>query len=160
MAWEQSDLLTLGGVVAILAGMLLWNAFMASRPAPKAETAVAVDEALLCKFVTHEGSVVGETVAREGQDVILKQSGVFKAVPAAHLEPDGGELRLRGPVDWVAAEAAGAAWYDRVKGEGSEEVAGTMTRSEDVRAPALEALRQREGVAGSGAPEPRDDSEE
>lgn len=105
---------------------------------------------LLCQFVHHDGAIVGETVAVDGDQLILKQAGVFKAVPRAQVAPEGDDLRLAGTIDWAAAEAAGAAWHDAHRKGADAEVAGELTRSEDVVAPALEALKEREGVDATG----------
>lgn len=99
---------------------------------------------MLCKFVNHEGSIVGEVVAIEEETLILKQSGQFKAVDAnlAHLEND--EVTLKGDVDWEAAYKAGDEWKAKVTKGVDEKVTANLTTSDDVKSPALEAFNKRQ----------------
>ena len=99
---------------------------------------------MLCKFVSHEGSIVGEVVAVEEDQLVLKQSGQFKAVPAALAELHGDDVVLTGEVDWDAAHAAGAEWKDAVTKGVDAEVTEHLTKSEDVKSPALEAFNKRQ----------------
>jgi hypothetical protein len=148
MAFGQSEILTLAGVLVILLAVIVYNNVQAMRARVKARAAARPpnDEPeggddLLLKFARHEGSVVGETVARDGDRLILKQSGTFKAVLAAQARVEAGEVVLTGAIDWPAAEAAGKAWHESRR-HADEGVSGQLTRSEDVKAPALDATRR------------------
>jgi hypothetical protein len=117
MAFSQSDLLTIGGVLALLGAVIVYNNFRAARAkaaATPATVAVALEapgtHPLLGRFVQHEGGIVGEVVAVDGERTILRQSGVHYAVPVARLEPRGGDLALVGPFDREAARLAAADW--------------------------------------------------
>ncbi len=148
-----SETTTIFGVAALLLGMLMLNQVL-GKTVRKAEPETD-NSSMLCKFVVHEGSVIGETVAEEGESLIIKQAGVFSAIPTKQVQPDGAELRLTGSLDWDAAREQGAQWYESVKGEGQDEVAGQMTRSEDVKVPAREAFDARHNDS-----EPTDGEEE
>lgn len=99
---------------------------------------------LLCKFVSHEGSIVGEVVAIEDETLILKQSGTFKSVPASSAHLHGDEVHLTGEIDWESALAAGAIWKENVTKGVDEQVTAHLTTSDDVRSPALEAFNKRQ----------------
>ncbi len=158
MAFSQDQLLTLAGVLAILFGVIVYNNVMALRgkgrvagtapftpPEPKPAAAAAdapMVDPLLVKFAHHEGSVVGETVAIDGDKLILKQAGTFKSVPKAQAEVKSDEVVLTGPIDWTQAEIDGAAWYAAKRSEADPAVSGPLTRSEDVKAPALESTKR------------------
>ncbi len=109
-----------------------------------AEEEAGIEDAWLLKFVRHEGNIVGETVAREGDHLILKQAGVFKSVPTALASVAGDEVILKGDVDWAAAVALGTQWHEgHTKGH-DPLVTEHLTRSEDVRNPALKVLKDRD----------------
>src|SRR5687767_10158810 len=114
MGLSQAQLLTLVGVLLILFLVVFWNNVTAARArrqgfqgqpgtgnagGSSGTSGHAVDP-LLVKFARHEGSVVGESVALDGDDVILKQAGEFKAVPRAQCEVVGEEIVVKGAVDW------------------------------------------------------------
>lgn len=151
MAFHGTELFAILGVFVIIVAIILYNNAMARRrTAAKSEE----DEErpaghLLSRFAHHEGSVVGETVAVEQDKLILKQEGVFKAVPLdmATLERD--EVVLQGFIDWDAAKAEGAQWLERNRKGVDDEVTSDLTRSEDVKAPALAAWRERQGDEGT-----------
>jgi prophage tail gpP-like protein len=148
MAFDQQQILTLAGVLAVLFGVIVFNNVAAARArsANRSKTAGSGDvvHPLLVKFARHDGSVVGETVAIDGPNVILKQAGMFKAVPVAQAQVKEGEVVLEGPIDWAAAEQAGMAWHEsRRKADAG--VSGTMTTSADVKSPAMDAVRGRDG---------------
>ena len=150
MAFDNQQLLTLVGVLVILFAVIVFNNVMAARSRGKARAAVAgsgegdVVHPLLVKFARHEGSVVGETVALDGDRLVLKQAGVFKSVPASQAEVRDGEVVLTGAIDWPAAEQAGMAWHE-ARRKADAGVSGTMTTSADVKSPALESVRARDG---------------
>jgi hypothetical protein len=149
MATGDTQLYTVAGVLAILFAVILYNNVAAMRARAKARQAkeAAGHEGpvhpLLVKFARHEGSIVGETVAIDGDRLILKQAGAFKAVPVAQAEVQGDDVVLTGAIDWAAAEQAGAAWHQSTR-KADAGVSGELTKSSDVKSPALESMR-REG---------------
>lgn len=154
MALGQGQLLTAAGVLAVLFLVLLVNQVSAAQARRRAQPAAAPGappadgpvHPLLVKFARHEGSIVGETVALDGDRLVLKQAGTFKAVPAAQARVDGDDVVLEGEIDWAAAERAGQEWHEARRRSDSA-VSGALTRSEDVKAPALDAVRSRDGKA-------------
>lgn len=159
MAFSNAQLATVAAVLAILFVVIVLNnvAAMRARSRAKAASAGSAGEAggagdgspvhpLLVKFARHDGSIVGETVALDGDRLILKQAGVFKSVPARQAEMRGDDVVLTGAIDWTAAEAAGREWHE-ARRKADAGVSGELTRSEDVKAPALDAVRSREGKA-------------
>ncbi len=114
MAFDQLTILTILGVLAILVGVVFFNNMRAMRPAAKAVPTTPAGEPILQRYVHHEGAVVGQAIAVEGDKVLLKQGNVHKAIPLAQLERSGDELRLLGTVDWLDCEKDGAAWAERL----------------------------------------------
>lgn len=157
MALTNAQLGTMAAVLVILFAVIVFNNVLAARdrlrarggaassggPSASAGGASAPVDPLLVKFARHDGSVVGETVAIAGDRLILKQGGTFKSVPKAQAEVRGDEVVLTGPVDWTQAAADGAAWHAGHRAEPIAEVSGQLTRSEDVKAPALESTKDR-----------------
>lgn len=143
MDLTQTQLLAVGGVLAILLGLIAYNRSAAAKGRAAKDADGPAVHPYICKFVQHEGAVVGEVVAMEGDRLILKQAGVFKSVPSAQAKPVGEELVLEGSVDWPAAIRDGTAWHQKNRSGASAELSGPLTRSEDVKAPALEALKDR-----------------
>ena len=155
MAFGQTQVVTLAAVLTILFAVLVFNNVAAMRTRARARkggegasgsSGGDAVHPLLVKFARHDGSVVGETVALDGDRLVLKQAGVFKAVPAAQAKVEGGEVVLTGPIDWPAAEQAGLAWHE-ARRRADAGVSGELTKSSDVKAPALDAVRSREGKA-------------
>jgi hypothetical protein len=150
MAFSQTQLLTVLGVLVVLFAVIVYNNVAAMRArvqARQASAAGATHEGpvhpLLVKFVRHEGSIVGETVAIDGDRLILKQAGRFKAVPVAQAKVEGDDVLLSGSIDWAAAEQAGSAWHESTR-KSDAGVSGELTKSSDVKSPALEAVRSRD----------------
>ncbi len=157
MALTQGQLLTMAGVLLLLFAAIVVNNVLAARAriaarGPKASHAPSSGSSssasgpvdpLLVKFARHEGSVVGEGIAIDGDRLILKQGGVFKAVPRALAEVHGDEVVLTGSIDWEKAVADGAAWHAGHRAEAIPEVSGALTRSQDVKAPALESTKDK-----------------
>lgn len=157
MALDNTQLLTLAGVLVILFAVIVYNNVMAARARAKTagtastsgaglgsrSTSSAPVDPLLVKFARHEGSIVGESVALDGDRLILKQAGVFKAVPKAQARVEGDDLVLTGAIDWTQAAADGAAWHAGHRAEAVPEVSGTLTRSADVKAPAMASTKDR-----------------
>lgn len=167
MALEERQMWALVGVLAILLLVLLYTNRMAKQGPTMPRGADDGEEErdaepFLLKFVHHGGDVVGETVAVDGDWLVLKQAGVFKSVPVDQAEVAGEEVVLHGEVDWDAAIERGQAWRDQKTAGAHPEVSEELTRSEDVRDPALEALQKRkaEREARPAVPLESDDSEE
>lgn len=150
VALDQMQLLTLGGVLVILFLVIVFNNVSAAKARSRAQGGASATSSsgapvdpLLVKFARHEGSVVGETVALHGDQLILKQAGMFKAVPKAQAEVRGEEVVLSGHIDWVKAATDGAEWHATHRAAAIPEVSGDLTRSEDVKSPAIESTRER-----------------
>lgn len=157
MALDNTQLLTLAGVLVILFAVIVYNNVVAARaraqskggagsksvPLPGGSGSAEPVDPLLVKFALHEGNVVGETVALHGDRLILKQAGVFKAVPRAQAMVKGDEVQLTGAIDWDQAERDGAAWHASHRAAPIDEVSGRLTRSEDVKAPAMASTKDR-----------------
>jgi hypothetical protein len=153
MALSQPQLVTVAGVLVILFAVILFNNVAALRARSRARQGASGAGAgagagdgspvhpLLVKFARHDGSIVGETVAIDGDRLVLKQAGAFKSVPLAQAEAKGDDVVLTGSIDWLAAEEAGRAWHESRR-RADAGVSGQMTRSEDVKAPALDAMRR------------------
>lgn len=137
-----NELQILLGVLAVLVFVFLLFKRAAANAAPASEEESV--NPMLCKFVSHEGGIVGEVVAIEETTLILKQSGQFKSVPRASAHLHGDEVHLTGDVDWNASLAAGATWKESVTKGIDEQVTAQLTTSEDVRSPALEAFSKRQ----------------
>lgn len=71
-----------------------------------------IDEAsLLSRFVVNaQGDTVGETMALEAEEVILKREGAFYAVSLDAIIEKDGMLLVDGNIDWDQAKEAGAEW--------------------------------------------------
>ncbi len=151
---DQTVTYTLAAVAVLLVGMMVYNQRMAAkeREAGPTEDVPSTHEYLV-KFARHEGSVVGETVAVHEDRLILKQAGVFKSVALSQAKVVGDEVVLSGDIDWEAAISAGTGWHAAHTRGHDPEVTEQLTRSEDVRKPALEALKEREGDDGDGEEE-------
>src|SRR5687768_11574107 len=99
----------------IILGLLI----VASRRARAQAAAVATPaenphEAWLLRFITREdGTRVGETVAVEGAEFIVKDAKGFLAIPTALVKEEGQELRLTGTFDEASARQKGEAWRER-----------------------------------------------
>ena len=163
MALTNAQLGTMAAVLIILFAVIVFNNVVAARDRMRARAGTAPGDAapgkasssssasstsepvdpLLVKFARHEGSVVGETVATDGDRLILKQGGTFKSVGRSQAEVRGDEVVLTGPIDWAKAEADGAAWHAGHRAAPIAEVSGALTRSEDVKSPALDATKDR-----------------
>ena len=147
MATTDTQLYTVAGVLAILFAVILYNNVAAMRARSKARQAAKAGghegpvHPLLVKFARHEGSIVGETVAIDGDRLIVKQAGSFKAVPVAQAAVQGDDVVITGAIDWPAAEKAGAEWHQSTR-KADAGVSGELTKSSDVKSPALESMRR------------------
>lgn len=91
------------------------------RLATKARGAAAVQqetenphEAMLLRFIDDEtGARIGETVAIEGDDFIVKDPKGFLAVPTASVREEGKGLVLTQRFDEVEARRKGEAWREK-----------------------------------------------
>lgn len=151
MALGDTQLYTVAGVLAILFAVIVYNNVAAMRArvqARSAKSGAASHEGpvhpLLVKFARHEGSIVGETVAIDGDRLILKQAGAFKAVPLAQAEVQGDDVVLTGIIDWGTAAQQGSAWHESTR-KADAGVSGELTKSSDVKSPAMDAVRARDG---------------
>jgi hypothetical protein len=151
MALGDTQLYTVAGVLAILFAVIVYNNVAAMRARVQARSAKAGGPGhegpvhpLLVKFARHEGSIVGETVAIDGDRLILKQAGSFKAVPLSQAEVQGDDVVISGVVDWGTAAQQGTAWHESTR-KADAGVSGELTKSSDVKSPAMEAVRVRDG---------------
>jgi hypothetical protein len=148
MSFGQTQVATLALVLAILFAVLLFNNIMAMRARSKSRSSAAASDddspvhPLLVKFARHDGSIVGETVAIDGDRLVLKQAGLFKSVPIAQAKVEGDDVVLSGPIDWAAAEQAGMVWHE-ARRKADAGVSGELTKSSDVKSPAMDAVRSR-----------------
>lgn len=73
---------------------------------------------LLSRFVVNaKGDTVGETVALEPEQVVLKKEGAFYAVSLDDVIEKDGMLLVDAKIDWAAAEAAGETWREQAYDE-------------------------------------------
>lgn len=141
------DLQAVAAIVVIFVLVALLNHYNRKNQ-PAGTAGGESDEAptfhpMLCTFAFHQGQEVGETVAFEGEHLILKREGTFYAVPASQAELHEGDVQLQGDLDWALAEKAGEGWLDRVSSGRDDQVSAHLTKSEDVRAPARQAFAAR-----------------
>lgn len=114
---EPGAWITLAGVALLV--YLMWTLARKARPvaetpAPAAAPADEAHEGLLLRFVTDEqGNRLGETVAVDGDRVVLKVKDGFVAVPADKIKAAGSSLQLDYGVDWTEAKQVGEAWRER-----------------------------------------------
>jgi hypothetical protein len=104
--------------VAVIALILMWRLSRGgARPvaagAGPAAPSAASDELLLKFVVDSGGQRRGETVAVDGDRLILKTPDGFASLASAQLKPEGATLRIEGDVDWDDARKAGEAWRTR-----------------------------------------------
>lgn len=68
---------------------------------------------ILCQFVFNaKGEQIGETIAFDGDLVIIKQKEKYLAVPAKHIETKDGKLVVAGVTDWTIAEKLAEKWKE------------------------------------------------
>ncbi len=114
MATSQETILSVVGVLVIVLAVVFYNNVRAMRETRSRNPNTVVAQPILQRYVHHEGSVVGQAIAIERDQVLLRQGTVHKVVPLAQLEKSGDDLRLLGTVDWMDAEREGAAWAARI----------------------------------------------
>lgn len=75
----------------------------------------------ICKFVVDgKGRMIGESIALDGDVVIIKMGSKFIGIPVKHLsfdEDDDNILRIKGMFEIDRAEELGKRWTDKY-GEG------------------------------------------
>lgn len=110
--WDVAAFLALFVIVVIL---LIHRAGSARRAHAQTEMAAeAPHERLLLRFVDDpSGRRVGETMAVDGDDLVVKDASGFLVVAAADVEENGPGLRLKTPLDETEARRKGDAWKER-----------------------------------------------
>ena len=75
-------------------------------------------ESYICKFVVDsKGNRVGDSIAMDGDVVIIKVGRKFIGIPVKHLEIEDIFLRIKGPFSFDKAEELGKKWADRYERE-------------------------------------------
>jgi len=68
----------------------------------------------LCRFVADsKGNIIGESVAMDGDVVIIKVGKNFIGIPVKHIEDDGKVLKIKGLFNFDKAEELGKKWAER-----------------------------------------------
>lgn len=119
MAISQTELLTVAAVLVLLFAVILYNNFRAAK-ATRAVKAAAeqarggsvapADRPWVGRYLQHEGDVIGQVVAVEGERVIVRKGAATLAVPRSQVREQGADLGLTGSFDAAAAERDGAGW--------------------------------------------------
>ncbi len=118
MAFSQMELLTVAGVLVLLFGIIVYNnarAAKATRALAAAKAGMTPEEMSAPKpwpgrYLQHEGDVLGQVVAVEGERVIVRKGATVLSVPKAQVREQGADLGLTGSFDAAAAEREGASW--------------------------------------------------
>lgn len=149
MALEAAEWGAVAGVFVIVLAMMVYNQMVAKRNVAKSGSDNDRPSAgeYLSRFVVHEGDVVGEVVAREGDHLIVKHQGQFRSVPVAATKIANEEVHVQGAMDWDAAATAGQAWLERNRKGQDDQVSQHLTTSGDVKRPAFEAFQKRTAEA-------------
>jgi hypothetical protein len=108
---DQVQIYTVLGVVAVLLGVILYNAWSAVRLRVKAAASLpGASASWVGKHVQHQGDILGEVVAEEGDKVVLRKGPATLVVPRALVRPQGLDLGVKGDLDIATALAEGQAW--------------------------------------------------
>lgn len=110
--WDVVAYLAIFAVILFLLVRLATKA----RSSPSATTTPQENphEAKLLRFIDDEsGTRVGETVAIEGDDFIVKGPQGFLAIPVTSVREEGKGLRLTQTFDEVEARRKGESWKER-----------------------------------------------
>lgn len=104
--------------LAVFAIVVVLLIRMSTKARTEAAQAQAVQEspheAMLLKFVEDpSGRRIGESVAVEDDEMIIKDAQGFLAVPVANVSPSGDGLKLSAPLDEAGARVRGEAWRER-----------------------------------------------
>jgi hypothetical protein len=117
VAITQEELVTIGGVLALLFGAILYNnvrAAKATRALKAAEAgagaAPAGPKPWAGRYLQHEGDVLGQVVAVEGDKVVVRKGAATLAFPKSAVREQGADLGLTGTLDLAAAERDAAGW--------------------------------------------------
>lgn len=109
--WDVILFLTAFAIILVLLVRLATKARGAESSATMQENP---REAMLLRFLDDDaGKRIGETVALEGDDFIVKDAQGFLAVPAAQVREEGPGLRLSGALDLEGSRRKGEAWRER-----------------------------------------------
>lgn len=155
MALEGGDWGALAGALIIILAMFGYVHFAGRRNAAGGDNddGPSVDP-MLSRFAVHDGNVIGEVMAAEETQVVVKHQGKFQAFDRSLTVLKGDEVHIVGDVDMDAASTAGDAWLAANRKGQDDAVSAHLTTSADVKKPAREAFEERtEELAG-------DDSEE
>lgn len=106
---DKVELTTILGVLAVLLGGIAYNALVAARARARAARSLPTT-GWVGKHVQHDGRVVGEVVADEGDTLVLRKGEAMLCVPRAVVHPQGLDLGIKGSFDEATALAEGAAW--------------------------------------------------
>ena len=69
------------------------------------------ENSLLCRFVLDGlGKKIGESIATDGDLIIIKTRKNFLGVPIKHIEEEGKTLMVKGLIDQDKAEEMGEQW--------------------------------------------------
>ncbi len=165
MALEGAEWGAVAAVFVIILAMMIYNQMVAKRAAtsasgasaPRAGKSSKASESdardYLSRFVVHNGNVVGEVVAMDGEDLILKHSGQYRAVAVADVQTTSDEIHVRGELDWNLAESRGQAWLERNRKGQDDEITAQLTTSADVQRPAFEAFQSRQRIVAGDSEE-------
>lgn len=64
------------------------------------------------KFVKHDGSDIGESIAVENDRIVVKNSGIFMSIPLEKIVTNGENIVV-GDFDREEALKLGKEWFDR-----------------------------------------------
>jgi len=91
-------------------GMLFWI-FSNKKDNNETDERIDSQNKLLCRFVVDGiGRTVGESVAVDGDVLIIKKGKNYIGVPLKHVEEEGKTLLVKGLVNHVNAEKMGEKW--------------------------------------------------
>ena len=109
--WDVVLYLVAFAIILVLLVRLATKARAQTTTVPETENP---HEGMLLRFLDDEsGARVGETVAVEGDDFIIKDPKGFLAIPTASVREEGKGLRLTQRFDEVSAREKGEAWRTR-----------------------------------------------
>ena len=96
MLEDRDTLYTLGLVAFLLVAVMSYNNMKAKEEAQRGPAKKDDEEEdaarWLSKFAVQGGSVVGETVSIDGDQLVLKQAGFYKLVPLGKAKLHGDEV--------------------------------------------------------------------
>ena len=85
--------------------------FLRRRDTKDDDVEESEENSLLCRFVLDGvGEKVGESIAIDGDIIIIKARDKYLGVPLKHVEEDGKMLMVKGLVDQDKAEEMGEHW--------------------------------------------------